>query len=691
MVVCLAMLLGASRASNGQPATFPQPLSPRIANYDIAVTLDDVAKRITGEMILTWTNPSDDSIDDLQFHLYTNAFKNAGSSFLREMLHDRAAGTDGEAPGRLPWEKDDGWGWLRVTRMSVDDVDVSDRMAFFQPDDANTDDETVLRVPLLRPVAPRATIRIEMSFVAKIPRCHRRTGWWLDDFFMMAHWFPKIGVYEAPGTRFVPADAPHGRWNCHQFHAATEFYADYGVYDVRITLPQGYVVGTTGLIVDQRNNGNGTQTVVAHAEDVHDFAWVADAQFRVETITWHSPITDQEVAVRLLYQPGHESVVDKYLRSVVDTLNHVDLWLGPGAYPYPNITVVDPRYGSDAGGMEYPTLITGGASWAAEFLLGDGLRLVETVTIHEFMHQIWYGIVGNNEFEEAWLDEGLTTYSEARIAADLFGRRTSAASLYGLSLDVAAAGTVGYTSSRSRNDAALEDRTFGHWHSGVGRNLAYNKAATMLHTLENYLGRRRFDQIMRTYFERWKFRHPTRADFIAVANETSGEDLAWFFNQIVASTGSLDYAVASIANVPIEDFEKGVPAGDEAAPSAAANRETELVEAGHTEDSEEIHESTVVFRRVGEVVFPMEVLIEFSDGNIIRDRWDGHARVKTFRFTRRARVVRAAIDPSGLVPLDVNRLNNSLRVEPDPHITDKYTLKGFFWLQSLLQFVSMLG
>lgn len=671
---------------------FEEPLSPRTASYEINVTLDDEAKRIDGDLVLTWKNPSDDLIEELQFHLYANAFKNPKSTFLTEWLHGNAARSSDGLPDEVPYLEDAGWGGIRINLMEVDGANVTEAIAFHQPDDGNTDDETVIRVPLPTPITPRASAVIHIAFESKIPQNIWRTGWWHDDFFMMAHWFPKIGVYEAPGTRFVPADAPRGRWNCHQFHAGTEFYADFGVYDVRITLPSKYTVGTTGQMIEQRTGGGASKTIIAHAEDVHEFAWVADPQFREAIGVWRSAATEQEVAIRLLYQPDHGDVIDKYIRSTKNALDYVEDWLGPGAYPYPNITIVDARKGSGAGGMEYPTLFTGVASWSAEKLFGDGLRLVESVTIHEFIHEIWYGVVANNEFEEAWLDEGLTTYTQDRIMGQLFGEKTSMFNWWGASLGSLDVGRLAYAVARHKNDGAIADPTFAHWRSNVGFNLSYNKASVVLKTLENYLGQERFDQILRTYFQRWKFKHPCRTDFIAVANEVAGEDLDWFFDQVIEQSGSLDYAVAAITNVPLDVLEDGIhgdefeiqdKTGDEDQGSEA----TAVAEDALEEDGP--HRSTVVFRRVGEVVFPMETLVEFSDGQVVRDTWDGRDRVKVYRFTQPGRVVRAAIDPDHRVPLDVDLLNNSLRIERNQLVTNKYTLKVLFWMQSLLQFFSV--
>ena len=692
-VLGAVLVVAVIRSAAGQPTIFETPLSERVVHYTIKARLDDQTKHLDGDLTLVWNNPSNDRVGELQFHLYTNAFRNTRSTAGREMLHGKAVSSSRSLAKEVEWEEDDGWGGMNITRMEVDGLDVTDRITFFQPDDGNADDRTVIRVPLVDPVGPRAPATIHIVFESRIPQCHMRTGWWQDDFFMMAHWFPKIGVYEGPGTRFVPRDAAHGQWNCHQFHAATEFYSDFGVFDVEITLPQRYVVGTTGLIVERRGNDDGSQTIRAHAEDVHEFAWVADAQFREASDLWRSPQSGQEVKIRLLYQPDHGGVVHKYLGAVKDTLDHVDQWLGPAAYPYPNITVADPRAGSGAGGMEYPNLITGGAYWWVEQLFGEGAKPVELVTIHEFMHQFWYGIVGSNEFEEAWLDEGLTTYSEQRISASLFGADRSLLNWWGVHAGSALFSRLGYTRSRSKNDGAIADPTFAHWYLWIGPNLAYNKSSLMLVTLENYLGRERFDAVMRTYFQRWKFRHPCREDFVAVVHEVVGEDLDWFFDQVLRGNSSLDYAVAAIANVPVEAHEKGI-LGDELGRHEKKEHQGEGDEERNGDDDDDddgLYQSTVVFRRNGDLVFPVETLIEFADGRVVRETWDGRERVKAYRFDDSPKVVRAAVDPDRRVPLDVDYLNNSVRVEENRFVTDKYTLKGFFWMQNFLQFLSILG
>ncbi len=208
-------------------------------------------------------------------------------------------------------------------------------------------------------------------------------------------------------------------------------------------MPSRFVVGATGKRVSE-TRGPEKSTYRYVQENVHDFAWTADPRFLVTEFTFDPArdvpagwtaraarelgMTEAElalkpVAVRVLLQPGHERALERYVRSTKESLSFFGLWYG--AYPYETLTIVDPPDdGTGSGGMEYPTFFTGGE--ASAFLTRwpfDRIRLIEIVTTHEFGHQYWYGIVGSNEFEEPWLDEGLTDDSEHRVMALAYGPR----------------------------------------------------------------------------------------------------------------------------------------------------------------------------------------------------------------------------------------------------------------------------
>ena len=638
-----------------QKPLFPQPLSPRIANYDISVSLDAKEKMISATETLVWRNTSRDRITELQFHLYLNAFKNSESTFMKESGgSSRGAAMDFG-----------GWGWINIDKIAVrGGEDLKAKMEFIHPDDDNASDQTVMRVRLSRPVLPNQTITLDISFSAKMPTVFARTGYY-NDFFMVAQWFPKIGVYEPAGMRY----ATTGQWNCHQFHSNTEFYADYGVYNIDITVPKSFVVGATGVRESERVNGDTTKTLFYHAEDVHDFAWTASPRYEVVQDTW------EHVDIRLLIQPEHRQHSGRYLQSAKAALQYFNDWVG--MYPYPNLTIVDPPIKAfGAGGMEYPTLITGGSVYG----LIEGVKLTEMVTVHEFGHQYWYGLVGNNEFEEAWLDEGLNQYSETRIMDETYGVKMSTIDLLGYKLGDLESARLGYLGMSNPKIAPTRLNGWEYKAGGYG-NLTYAKTAVFMATLERLLGRPVMDEIMRTYFERWRFRHPSSRDFIAVVNEITkkrlgnkyGNDMNWYFDQVLYGTEICDYELTSIRNRRVSK------------PEGILDEQTKP----DTSVTPRPYEARVVVSRLGEVKMPVDVLIHFESGKEVREQWDGQARWKEFKYTGEDKIQWAKVDPDEVLQIDMNFLNNSKALEVQSAPVWKYTVKFLFWIQNILQTSSL--
>ncbi len=645
-LIILAILF--SQRAGSRQIIFQSPLSPRIANYAISVKLDVKKKTLQGKEVLTWRNTSHDKIADLQFHLYLNAFKNSQSTFMKE--------SGQESRGVRASTR----GWIDVSKMTIrGGEDLTDNLEFISPDDDNAEDQTVLKAPLTNPVRPGQAITIDVEFEAQLPSIVSRTGF-RKNFFMVAQWFPKIGVYEAAGERY----ATKGGWNCHQFHANTEFYADYGVYDVDINVPQKYVVGAVGLLQRETTNDDGTKTVTYHAEDVHDFSWTASPDFVAVDDQWRN------VKIRLLtqnYKIG--SISNRYLQSVKAALQHLNDWIGQ--YPYPNITIVDPPLlAEQAGGMEYPTLITGMSVWGLPRGTPGLIDFpnVEGVTIHEFTHQYWYGLVGNNEFEEAWLDEGFTQYFETKIMDAEYGDKASVVNIFGFHAGDFERTRSWYTRMKNPKLAPILQPA---WEYKVGGydSFTYSKSAIVLTTLERMIGRPAMDDIMRTYFDRWKFRHPCTRDFIAVVNEIVpkyhgkkfGDSMNWYFDEVLSGTNICDYA---LSNIDVEEVaQTGGIAGKK-------------IEREYT--------SSVLVSRLGEVTLPVDVLVRFDDGKEIRETWDGQSRWKQYTYTESSQVVSATVDPDHKIPLDINQNNNSKTARPSSLPFWKYTMKFLTLVQTIL-------
>lgn len=667
--------------------------SPRNANYEIRVRLDPEAKTLTGTQTLSWRNIQDTATHELWFHLYWNGWRNSHSTWLRE---DRLRGRSDR--GSKIREGD--WSYLEVDEIRLaDGTDLMATRRFSAPDDGNTADRTVIVISLPKPVAPGETVEVELVWRAKIPRTFARTGY-RDDFYFMAHWYPAIGVFE--GAR---------GWNTHQFHAATEFFADYGVYDVSLELPDDLVVGATGLLQETTDLGDGFTRHRFVQADVHNFTWTASPDY-VEITDRFAVDGLPEVAIRLLMQPEHLHQTDRHLHATKAALEHYGRWYG--AYPYEQITVIDPAYGSGAGGMEYPTIFTCGT----RVINPAGGGSPEGVTVHEAGHQFWYGVVGNNEIEHAWLDEGLNTFSTARTMDVTYGPskmmrsylRPPGGEIGGLvrkRYDDFEQSRAVYGSRFSRfigSDGPTMDAmsvpTYEAFPRGAG-TLSYHKTAMWLHTLERHLGWEVLQPAMAAYYQRFAFGHPEPDDFFAVLEEISGRDLDPFFDQVYRQSKQFDYALASVSTKPakLRGYSEGtdgepVIVGKDASDKDAAEKDAADAEAkdGSARQDEvgeggedEIFRTEVVVRRLGGGVFPVDVLMVFDDGTEVRRAWDGRARWKLFVEERAAKLEYAVVDPERVLLLDLDYTNNSRLVKSASRFAArKWSSKWMVWLQDLM-------
>ena len=684
----LAFLAAAATAAQSLPER-----SDRVVDYKISVALDPAKRELSGRQTLTWRNPSTtDAVSELQFHLYLNAFKNTKSTFVKE------------SGGQLRGDEmaRDGWGWIDITSIATSaGADLKPTLAFIQPDDGNKDDQTVARVTLPEPVPPGGSVTLEMAFTSKLPQVFARTGY-KDDFYLAGQWFPKLGVYEPAGMR----GRETGGWNCHQFHANSEFYADFGTYAVDITVPSGYIVGATGERKRERANGNGTTTYTYEQADVHDFAWTADPDYVVVKATFSatedvSPaeyartakllgrtldeVKLSDVDITVLLQPDHRPQAQRHIDAAKAGLKYYGLRYG--RYPFKTLTVVDPAPGAGgAGGMEYPTFITAGSAWLLNYWPFDKVRLVEEVTVHEFGHQYWYGMVGSNEFEEAWLDEGFNTWSTGKAMVAAYGADATIMEFLGFRMGERDMG-------RAINDRAgrynrVLAKSWEYTPPGAYSFYSYYKPALALETLEGYLGEQTMARLMRTYHERWRFKHPRSEDFFALVNEVTGQDWSWYFDQVIRGTDIVDYDIGSASTRAVRTSQ-GVF-------DAAAGRRTVSSSDADERDVEnerakkQIFESVVVVRRSGGVKLPVEVAFKFEGKPVERQTWDGRDTTRRFRFERPEKLEWVDVDPDRKIALDVNWLNNGRRITPDARPAANWTARWLFMLQNVITTLGLL-
>jgi hypothetical protein len=615
-----------------------RPHAVDVVDYTMRAWLDPAAHTVHGEGTIQWRNTSNRPTRELWMHLYLNAFKNEKSVFMRTSV-GRARGN-----GSLSH-----WGAIDVRRLvfkdsvrGVDD-DLWPNAELKRPGD---DDETDARVPLPREIAPNEVITLAMTWDDKLPNVVERTGF-DGSFHMIGQWFPKLARLE-----------PNGQWAHFPFYHLGEFYADFGTYDVTLDVPSGFVVGATGPAVDVRDE-NGRHIERHVQSDVHDFAWTAWDLFQVETETMDG------IGVRILYPKGYRVAARRELEATRFAIPHFAAHYGP--YPYDVLTIVHPPDTSrEAGGMEYPTLITSGGPWYGP----PGVRELELVTIHEFGHEYFYGLLASNEVAWPFLDEGINSYAESRTITDWLGPG-GAVDVFGLHFALTAMQAV-----RSRDAAhvapvaqAVPQFVLG---SDYGQ-LVYSRTATILETMRRVYGDEPVANALRAYARQQRFRHPTPDALLASFADVLGPEAAETLRQALFDRGWVDYEVAAVASGPTM-----APAGlFDRGGSRDVIKERTLVP--------QSFDGWIIVRRRGPLRFPVDVELSLDDGSRHRIRWAAEEASARLPYHGTTGLRSAVIDPDHAVLLDENLTNNHGTVEGHAQSVARSAERLTYWTQLLVQ------
>lgn len=663
------------------------PEDAHVVDYWIDARLDERAHEIHGTLRMAWRNSTTRTVDALPFHLYMNAFRAEDTAWM--------ADARGEHRGQ-EFERDR-WGFVDVTRvervahdpgqdaLALEHVpSEGQRTALRFAEDA---DPTTMSVSLDAPLGPGASIVLELAFTTRLPQVFARTGYH-DEFHMAGQWFPKIGVLEQDGG-----------WQAHTFSLFSEFYADFGDYEVFLDVPEHYVVGATGIAVAEHDADAGRKRLHYRAQMVHDFAWVADPNFIEHWGEYEG------IRIRQLIQPDHVDDAQAHLDVQIAALASMQSRFGP--YPWSTITIVHAPAGAEgAGGMEYPTLYTTSdielPEWMPAWLLNERVSGLFT-SVHEFGHQYFQGMFASNEHAQPWLDEGINTMSNQLVYWDAYGEDPWLVQLLGHELttkDLMLLALLG-AGDRDRVDQPADG--FDPLADSYG-TVTYQKTAAVMLTLRELCGREPWDRAFARYSEAARFRHPTGAQLERIlVEEIGGADgrlalvgdggpgTVWLDVQQYLDHGLRDAAVADfelqeVGNQPMlghagwHRAAPGEPLPAEPSQAIAAaeqivadvlDRPSKIGPSGWTLTpaptgwphsvaslaDDEVEGFVLVARRSSFRV-PVEVLVEFADGETTTVIWDGQADHHRFDFPGR-RVERAIVDPRLLLLIEPRKLDNA--------------------------------
>jgi aminopeptidase N len=273
-------------------------------------------------------------------------------------------------------------------------------------------------------------------------------------------------------------------------------------------------------------------------------------------------------------------------------------------------------------------------------------------------------MVATNEFEDAWLDEGVNSYTECKVMDSVFSPKTSFLSQFGITVGNREVQRIQFIGVADLDPLARKAYEYASFNSYGG--VTYGKTASVLLTLEMVIGEDTVQKALRTYFMRYRFTHPTKEDFLKTIEEVSGKDLRWYFNQAVYGTQVFDYEVMRISSDPVNWYKKDFK----------------------EKKGETVYDSRVRIHRKGDFVFPVEIEVKFDNGEKVREQWDGQDRWVRFTYRKKAKIESVEVDPDHKINLDRDNFNNSRTADPRAAATRKLANYWNFLSQTFAQFLT---
>ncbi|MBS1742448.1 MAG: M1 family metallopeptidase [Bacteroidetes bacterium] len=510
--------------------------------YNMHIDVDTLTNRFTGKQKLEYSNNAPEKLDKVFYHLYWNAFQPNSSMDVRsrELGKTQVNGRpdwDGRVKDRILNLKENEIGYQKIISLKMNGVP--------QP---FTYHETILEVKLTTPILPKSKVVFDMEFEAQVPLQVRRSG--RDNpntgvRYSMSQWYPKMCEYDYEGWHPTP-------------YVAREFYGVWGDFDVTINIDKSYKIGGTGVLVNASEIGWGYDksgsdlkpTASAKrswhftAENVHDFVWAADPDYK--HLVRKMPGNGPYLHVIYNYKPNNaknDSLWEKVADAAVTVLPFIETHFGK--YPYPQYSFIQ---GGD-GGMEYPM---------ATLINGPSLGTV----FHEWMHSWYQMMLGTNESMYAWMDEGFTSYAENLVTKfynkrssiddfkDALAKQPDNENLKQLIESLPDDHSDAYQGYFALVKSGLEEPMTthaDHYNTNFAYSIdAYSKGEVFMEQLGYVVGAPVRDKILLEYYRLWKYKHPNASDFIRVAENVSGIKLDWYKEYWTYTTKTINYSIDSL-------------------------------------------------------------------------------------------------------------------------------------------------
>ena len=516
----------------------------------IEVYLNDKNHTLSAFEEIVYHNNSDDTLHFIYIHLWPNAYQSTHTALGKQLLEE------GNTNLYFAYNKDKGY----IDSLNFKENEKELQWEFYEKH------KDIAIVHLSEPLLPNRKTTISTPFKVKFPSSKISRMGHVGESYQVTQWYPKPAVYDKNGWHPIP------------YLNQGEFYSEYGEFDIKITLPKNYVVGATGDLINGKEelkwlnerhkktldligstsnksiyevlgddilafpkSSREMKTLHYRQQNIHDFAWFADKRFNVLKDSIQLPHSKKWVTTWLMFTNNEFELWKNATPYINDAIYYYSLWNGD--YPYNQVTAVDGTI-SAGGGMEYPNVTIIGESGNAKAL--------ERVIVHEVGHNWYYGILGSNERKNAWMDEGMNSFMENRYFYTKYPNHkliNSPAINNAFNLDEYSQrylSDISYIIPASYNvDQPIQLHSAEYTPLNYGA-VVYSKTAIMFDYLKAYLGEDIFDACIKNYYETWKFKHPQPRDVQLAFEATSGQDLTWFFEDMLRSAQKIDYKVQKV-------------------------------------------------------------------------------------------------------------------------------------------------
>tara|TARA_Y100000385_G_scaffold60562_1_gene59048 strand:+ start:2234 stop:4060 length:1827 start_codon:yes stop_codon:yes gene_type:complete len=480
--------------------------------YEIDVDLNSRNHSLKGDLVLSYTNNSPEYLNEVFYHLYWNAFQ--PGSMLSNMANIPTLFKDNAISDKIEKFKNSEWGEQIIEELTLN----GEVLSFYI-------DQTILHAKLSKPIKPGETVIFKIKYTTRIPKLVERGGRKGPEGvdYSFTQWYPKICVFDKDG------------WHP-DIYVAREFYGDYGTFNVNITADSDYLIGGSGVLQNADEIGHGySDKFIKHrkgkrltwnfvAKNVHDFSWVADKKFIHERSKTRSGID-----LHFIYRKDKKSSrflsKEKFKDDVKNYFSFMEKRFG--SYDWPQFTIIQ----GGEGAMEYPM------ATVMQVQSNSYEGLLSTV-IHEASHMWYYGMLGTDEQQYSWMDEGFTSFAEDEAMNFLLGKNVLNPHNNYLSRFSKVA-----TTSWIEPTATLANYFDGKYPYQLA---AYMKGSLFLVQLRGIIGEEVFWSTMHRYKKEWAFKHPNPREFIRIAEKESGMILDWYLNLWIQTNKYSDPSIDSV-------------------------------------------------------------------------------------------------------------------------------------------------